>query len=135
MDFINRDGRINALPLAPRSHPLLVVPFVAAEIPDYGSGLRTKLRSKRKRVRFNCHVTQIASLDLILVHVALLEAGNEDFPQARLTARPHRMAASIPLVEFSGDAHALGIGCPYGKADAKRALVLDHVCAKFFVQP
>ena len=77
----------------------------------------------------------MARLDLKLVEFPLLQPRDEDLPHPRQAARPHGMAPPIPLIEVSDDAHALGVGRPYGKADAFRAPMLEDAGAKLLIQP
>src|SRR2546425_10719220 len=107
MDFVDRYGGIKTLPLFARGHPTLVVPLIAVEVPYHGSRLRTHLRGKAAGIRFDCDIALIPRLDFVFVELPLGEARDEDLPQAGCSTRPHRMAASIPLVEFSNEADAL----------------------------
>ena len=43
------------------------------------------------------------------------------------------MAAAVPLVEFSDDTDAVGIGRPHGEANALRAIVLHQARAELFI--
>ena len=45
------------------------------------------------------------------------------------------MAPPVPLIEVSDNAHTLGIGRPYGKADAFQARMLEDARAKLLIQP
>ncbi len=74
-------------------------------------------------------------LDFELVEFPLPQPRDEDLPHSRRAARPHGMAPPVPLVEVSDDAHTLGIGRPYGKADAFRVRMLEHARAKLLIQP
>ena len=55
---------------------------------------------------------------------------NENFPNAGIMTKPHRVAPAIPLVEAADDADTAGIRCPQRKTNAINAIHLQRLCAK-----
>src|SRR5271166_2093666 len=135
MDFVDRNRGVKLLPLLPCGHPLLVTPFVTVQIPDDGGRVRTHFRQVSIRVRFEREIAMMPRLDFELVELTLLQPRDEDLPHPRRAARPHGMAPPVPLIEVSDNAHTLGIGRPYGKADASRARMFEDARAKLLIQP
>src|SRR5208283_1545244 len=103
MDFVDRHGGLKSLSLLARGHPFLIVPLVAVEIPNYGGRIGAHFRKQCKGIRLGRDVSVISRFDFELVLGPLLQTRDEDFPEARRTARPHRTAAAVPLVEISDD--------------------------------
>src|SRR5271165_5513897 len=86
-------------------------------------------------VRFDREKAMVSRLDFELVEVTLLQPRDEDLPQSRSAARPHRMASAVPLVEVADDADALGIRRPHRKTDAFSTRMLDHARAELLIEP
>src|SRR5271157_1849450 len=135
MDFVDRHGGLKSLSLLAHGHPFLIVPLIAVEIPNYGGRVGAHFRTQSKGIRLGRDVPLISRLDFELVNSPLLQPRDEDLPKARQTARPHRVAAAVPLVEISDDTDTLGIRSPHRKRYAFRTCVLDQARAELFVQP
>ena len=133
MDFVDRNRGVKTLPLLPLGHPLLITPFVTVQIPDDGGRVGTHFRQVSIRIRFEREIAMMPRLDFELVELTLPQPGDKDLPDSRPAARPHGMAPSVPLIEVSDDAHALGVGRPYGKADAFRAGMFEEARAKLLI--
>src|SRR5208337_692359 len=86
-------------------------------------------------VRFDREKAMVSRLDFELVEVTLLKPWDEDLPQSRSAARPHRMAAAVPMVEVADDAESLGIRSPHRKTDAPNTRMLDHARAELLIEP
>ena len=126
VDLVDRHRQV--LPIRPGAapHPLSVLPRIRAARGNDRGGLRTQLEPPAVRVRLQKDLPGMGVADLELVERAGHELGDEEFPHPGSAARAHRVAAPIPPVEVSDDAHALRVGRPHCKqyaADA-RDLVL-----------
>jgi hypothetical protein len=62
--------------------------------------------------------------DLVLVGLAFADAGQEDLPDTRAAAPPHRMPPPVPAVEAAHDRDAPRIGRPDREMRALHALML-----------
>ena len=78
------------------------------------------------------HDFAAARADFILVARTDINTGEKDFPNAAFRSLTHRVAATVPGVEITDDADALGIRRPDGEGDAVDAIDLARVCAKPF---
>ncbi len=73
--------------------------------------------------------------DLEFVMRAARHAGDENFPDARRTQRPHWVAASVPIVEIPDHTYTLGVWRPDGEAGSGDAVDDPHLGTQFFKDP
>src|SRR5690606_23997590 len=85
------------------------------------------------RIAFFQPQAAILRAQRIAVDRAFGQAGNEDFPDAAQAMTAHAVNAGIPVVERADDADLIGVGSPYGKADAAHAVNLAQVRAEFLI--
>ncbi len=85
---------------------------------------------EREGIRLERHDLPRARLDLVLVERARLQTRDEQLPYAALVAKPHGVAAPIPVVEGPYDAHASRVGRPHRERDAANALELARMRAE-----
>ncbi len=70
----------------------------------------------------------------IFIELAVVRAGDEEFPDAALFTQTHRVAAAIPVVELPHHGDALRVGCPDGKARAGDAVHRIRMRAERFIR-
>src|SRR6185437_7673226 len=129
MHFVDGNRLFEPAALAPRQHPLIVLPPVSVDIADHGCGFWRRLRLKSVRIRLHLLITLDAGPHLVFVRIAVFYAGDEDFPDAGIAA-PHYMATRIPLVEIADDGDNFGIGRPDGEANSIHPLERGEVRAE-----
>ena len=134
MHLVGRHGRVEFVVLVARTHPLVVAPFVLG-VPDDRRGARRNLVVEGERVSLVDPVHVIARTDVVLVHRAAAEIGDEGFPDARVLMRLHGMQLGIPVVEVADHGDALGIGSPHGELRTALAVALGSVRAEFLEEP
>ena len=117
----------------PRRHPLRVAPGVV-QVPDDGSGLRRGLVVDAERVGLVRPVAVKAGVHVVLVDVALAEAGYEALPDPRLAPRPEKVAPLVPAVEIARHRQPLGVRRPDREVDTFGAVGGDHVRAQLVVE-
>src|SRR5690606_5233465 len=110
--------RVLAFALA---HPLVVAPGVG-EVPDDGGGARRLLVAEPDGVRLLGAVAVVPGLDMVLVEVALADAGDEALPDPGAAARPERVRRAVPAVELAHDGDLFGVGRPDGEIGAGDAV-------------
>ena len=88
------------------------------------------LGAKAHRVGFQRQDRAVGGADLVLVPGPFGQAGQKDLPDAGRSARAHRVAPAVPMVEVANDRNAGGVRCPDGEANAVRAFVPDGVGAE-----
>jgi len=87
----------------------------------------------RLRAARSTTIEAVAPYNLILVFVARLDPGDEDFPEA-LSAHPHGVTPAVPQIEIANDAHAFGRWCEYRKRNAANAVDHHRVGAELLVK-
>ena len=93
-------------------------------------GVRRPFRPEGQRVGFQRQQSAVRALDLELIELAAVQAGQEQLPHAGLDALAHRVAAAVPVVEVADHADPPGIRRPHGEADALDAVDLDQLRAE-----
>src|ERR1700722_11427507 len=78
-------------------------------------------------------VSLVVGNDVILVVIALADAGDETLPHTGGSLRMQRRGELIPAVEIAGNADLLGPGGPDGEPGARLALVPAEVSAKLAI--
>src|SRR5690606_22326754 len=126
VDFVNRDGRVRRVLALALAHPLVVAPGVG-EVPDDGGGARRLLVAEADGVRLLGAVAVVPGLDVVLVEVALADAGDEALPDPGASARPELVRGAVPAVELAHDGDLFRVGRPDGEVGAGHAVVRDLV--------
>ena len=134
MHFVDGDGRVELVALVAGAHPLVVVPFVI-EVPDDRRRARRNFVVEAVRVGLVHLVHVIARTDVVLVHRALAQPGEEGLPDARAFPRRHGVRVGIPAVEVADHRDALGIGRPHREVGARLAVEFGQVRAKLLEEP
>src|SRR5678815_2935957 len=133
--LVDRHGTVEPrAEFAPLLDPLLVAPDIARGVVNDGRGLRRLFERHAEGVAFLQQLTGRRP-NLELVPLAVLEIGNEQFPDTRHHEQPHGMNAPVPLVEVADDADALGVGSPHGEVDAGSRANRDPVRTKLLERP
>ena len=94
---------------------------------------RRHLRRERDRIRLDAQPAVLRA-DLELVRRALLDARNEELPDAGRAERAHRVQAPVPRVEVADDGDRARVRRPDGERRAGDAVDLAHVRAELLVQ-
>ena len=93
--FIYGVGLLQARFFPALGHPFLILPLII-RIPDNRSRIGGYFPEKRKRVAF-FQVAAVLRMNVILVQLALAQARDEAFPDARsIPARREGMAIAVP---------------------------------------
>lgn len=71
-----------------------------------------------ERVGFVGNVPVVMGADVKLIKRALLDSGNESFPDAGASSRVQRMSLRVPTIETADDTDFPGIWGPNAKRDA-----------------
>src|SRR5690606_29857289 len=121
MHFIYRHRAVERLRLLAPRHPVRVSPLVSEIGDDRGVG-RAQFAGEGAGIAFFQPQAAILRAQRIAVDRAFGQAGNEDFPDATQAMTAHAVNAGIPVVERADDADLIGVGSPYGKADAAHAV-------------
>ena len=100
----------------PAGQPLVVAPGVGRAVDDGGVG-RRRLGPEGERVGL-LTPDAVAAEDVVPVEGAVLDAGDEQFPDAAAAHRPHRMAGAVPEVEVADHADTAGVRRPDGERRA-----------------
>ena len=111
MNLVNGNRSGKQLVLRPFLHPLPVLPLIPADIPDYGGRVGAQLRVIGVRVGLQ-HGESRLGLDLILVNLPRLQAGNKQLENAGVPQETHGMAASVPEVKIAHHADPHGAWRP-----------------------
>ena len=101
MDFVDADGRVNAV----GGDALRVVGLFFRQADDFRGGLRPHLRGKGIRVGLEADVA-VGVQYFVFVERAFFKVGDEDVPDAALRVEAHDVAAAIPEVEVADDGDA-----------------------------
>src|SRR5579864_5570073 len=129
------DGNRRREPVISRSviHPAIVVPMMMVESSHDGTAVGPQLGAER--VRITLHQRQVPRPwpDFVLVNRALGGTWHKQFPYTRWSAIPHRVRASIPVIEVSHNAYAHRVRRPYCKLNARHAFNNHWVCAHLIV--
>ena len=133
MDFVDRDRRVQRVPLRARQHPVLVVPLVVANVEDDRRGAGSHFGEETVRVGLIEFSAQVGGQHFILVRRALAEARYEDLPDAGAGMQAHDLDASIPSVEWPDHAGPSCVRRPDREVNATHAAHLVHVGAEFIV--
>jgi len=117
MDFVDTDRGFEPLGLFAFIEPRFVLPFVAGPLMDDAGGFGRDFGAEGVGIALELVGVVVTTLDAVLVDVARLDAGDEEFPDAAV-AETHGMTGGIPVVENAGDGDGEGGGRPDGEADA-----------------
>ena len=128
MHFVSRHRLLHHIGFATLSQPIVVLPLVAAEIADDGSGLRTQLGLKGIRVGL-FEPFALLSHERELVLLAGLNAGDEARPNAGVAA-VQLMAAVLPAVGVADQRDLAGIRRPDSEVSTDDAVTFREVCAE-----
>ena len=80
-------------------------------------GMRAQLGAEGEGVGLEAD-DAVGTEDLVLVELALADAGQEDLPHPALAAVPHHVAAPVPGVEAADHRDPARVGCPHREARA-----------------
>ena len=116
------------------SHPVLVAPRVPAQIPDDGCPTRVGLEKHPVRIALLQPGAIHARANLVLVTMAIADAGDERLPDAADTQAAHRMRPRIPPVEVANHADLFRIRRPDSEVHAGSSIDLPAVRAKLVVR-
>src|SRR5258706_6635353 len=130
MQFINRKRLAPRLSLLTLAQPCTIAELIF-RLEDDRRGVGWHLHHHGVGIGLKKPVTP--GLDLVFVEFALLQAGNEEFPHAGTTQRPHLMAGALPVVEVTDNANAFSISGPHGESNSPRAFVGHHMRAELFI--
>ena len=108
------------------------MPGELVDVPDDRRGLGPQLGGEAVGVGLLDEIALVTALDLELVDLALDQVGDEDLPDPRRPAAPHRVPAAVPVVEVADDADPHGVRGPDGEVDAAEALVVAEVGPQAF---
>jgi len=114
MNFINRNGRLQAVLLSAMLHPIAIIPGIA-QVPHFGCRARRLLMAKTIGVSLVYRVPMLCRRDVVLVESALPYLGNEGLPDARVVQHLHCMSRRIPAIETADDRYNVSIRRPNGK--------------------
>ena len=126
MGLINRHGLPVHILLFPLLHPLLVFPGKAAQISDYGSRPRTKLRIVGKGIRL-VQLPAVLCGNQEFIHFARLHPGDKQPPDPHRAKLLHGMRILIPAVEAPDHMHFPGIGRPHAEINSLLAFLHGNV--------
>src|SRR5690606_7481703 len=113
-------------------HPLRIAPFIAAEVGDDGSVVRSQLHLKAVGIRLE-HCMPRRRPDLELVERADAETRNEQIPHPGVADALHAIAGTVPTVEIADYADTARIGCPHREARTVDTIDRLEVCAELVV--
>ena len=92
--FIHRDRLIERVAAVALLHPALIGPLVSAQASHNGAVVRANLVLEAVRISLLVAVAVLGT-DFVLVEMSLLEAGDEQFPDAP-DALLHGVVTSVP---------------------------------------
>ena len=121
VDLVDRDRRIGTLADGAFGHPVAVGPAVVGGWRDDRRLRGRQLGRAGDRIGL-LDDAAVGACDLELVSDARTDAGDEQLPDARTVAQPHRVAATVPIVEAADHRDAARIGRPDREAYALDAL-------------
>ncbi len=121
MDLVDRDRRVGALADGAFGHPVAVGPAIVRRRCDDRRLRGRQFGRARDRIGL-LDDAAVGARDLELVGGAGADARDEQLPDARAVAQPHRVAAPVPAVEVADHRDAARIGRPHREADALDAL-------------
>jgi hypothetical protein len=133
MHLVDRDRSGEGVGLRARAHPRVVAPLVLRAVDDRGV-LRRDLGRERQRIGLELQLARLRA-DLVLVVVAVGEAGDEQLPDPRRPEGAHRVEPSVPEVEVADDADRSRRRSPDRERGADDAVDLAHVRAQTLVDP
>src|SRR5437870_498174 len=113
MRLIDRNRRVQRVVCAALFHPRSVAPLILIYIVDDGGGFGPSLEVERIRISLLNYEVEPAPLDLELVQSLFSEPGNKNLPDARSGMKPHRVPATVPVIEIADDAYSLCVGRPH----------------------
>src|ERR1700693_6066321 len=132
MNFVDADGLFVPLLRFPGLNPLVIAPFETIQIEYQGSRLDSMLPVESEGITFQDDLTKTVS-HFELVMGPFHDAGDENLPDPGFDPFSHRMTSTIPAIEITYDADALGVGTPDGKSCACMPINLGQMSAQFFV--
>ena len=134
MYFVNRPRLGFARALEAFVEPFFVFPVVV-EIPHDRRGLGRGFPADGVRVAL-VEALAVVHGDVVLIHGALADVGDEALPDAALVpAGQQDVALRIPRIERTGDRHLSGVRCPYGEVGTLLTVAFGEVAAEFLIHP
>src|SRR5690349_8738285 len=115
-------------------HPFLVAPLITLEVVNHRRRLVTMLAKEPKWIALEQERASTRS-DLVLVMLAFLHPGNENFPDTAPNQFAHRMHTAVPVIEVANDADSIGIRCPDREVNPAFATDLTQMRAELVVEP
>src|SRR5579864_4170128 len=112
MEFVNRNGRVLPVESQAPIEPFGVLPGVAFNIDDDGTGFWAEFAGKAVRIGFQRQDIVEARTYLEFVKITFVQTGNEYFPHASTGAAAHGINAAVPGIKIANDADAFGVGRP-----------------------
>ncbi len=123
MQFVDGDRASLPVPVVAVFDPAVVFPVIVVGRGDQRCGVRAHGHALGIGICFGDQMAIMAE-QLILVAVAGMQAGNEQFPDAGMAAVAHGVAQAVPAVEVADDADALHMGRPDREQAAGNAVDL-----------
>ncbi|CAB4958041.1 unannotated protein [freshwater metagenome] len=130
--LVDRHGAGEVVRRVAPGGPLVVAPLVGRLVDD-GVRLRRDLRPERERVRVELE-RPVLGADLVLVGLAVADAGDEELPDAGRAERAHRVQAAVPAVELAYDGDRARVRRPHREGGAALAVELGDVRAELLPQ-
>ena len=121
VDFVDAHGGFKPLGFFAGFEPFSILPLVPGPLMDDAGGLGRDFGAEGVGVALELFGVVVTALDAVLVDVAGLDAGDEEFPDAAI-AETHGMAAGVPVVEYAGDSDGERGWGPDGEADARNII-------------
>ena len=133
MDLVRGHRRMLPVGRGAPLHPGQVLPQVSGTRTDNRCISRPHLEALAVGIGFQQHLAAAPVPDLEAIKDSVADVGNEKLPYPAPRAHAHLVATTVPVVEVTEDAHALGIGCPDSEQDAGDAGDLMFVCPQEIV--
>src|SRR3569623_1617387 len=133
MHLIDAHRRLVEILLGAPREPVRITPLVTMNVPGQRSGLRPVLGEEGKGIALVEEFSMRADQLKLVVRIRT-NAGNEQFPNARLNAAAHGMRATVPSIEISDHGHATCVRRPYGKLCPLHPVHLTAVRAEVIVK-
>ena len=117
MDFIDRHRFDVGITLGASLHPRRIAPVIAFKIRDHAGGAKVMLGIEAKGIRLYQNLS-LRAAKLEFVMLSNHHSRYKNFPDPGTSQSAHHVPSSIPAVEVSHHADALGIRSPDGKGRA-----------------
>ena len=114
MDLVDNHRFLAKVSLTPVGHPLVIMPFIAAQVPHYGGRFRPQLHGECIRVGLYPQIST-GGFDFIFVKGACFQPGHKELPDPGSAHPSHGEKPAVPVVEIADNTDSFCVWRPNGK--------------------